>query len=238
MNVIVVEFAKLVIEIHSEFDYMAKFCEKFLTDKKDIDLVVKADEGYYERMNIEGCFSREYCESLSIFENIARKLPYYNKLVFHGACITYQGQGLLFTAPSGTGKTTHIRLWKRYFKDDVDIVNGDKPILEINEDGVVAHSVPYSGKEGYYKNTSAKLKGICIIKQGKTNTVRKLDSKEAMIPIYTQMYVPYESEEGTLLTMGLLDTLLKVCPIYELTCDISDEAVLSSYNAFFKGIYE
>lgn len=238
MNVIVVEFANLVIEIHSEFTFMAKFCEQFITDKKDIDLVVKADEGYYERMNIEGCFSREYCESLSIFENIARKLPYYNKMVFHGACITYKEHGLLFTAPSGTGKTTHICLWKQYFKDDVDIVNGDKPILEVREDGVIAHSVPYSGKEGYYKNTSAKLKGICIIKQGTSNKTRRVSPSEAMVTLYTQMYIPYDSEEATLLTMGLLDALLKGCPIYELTCDISEDAVKSSYQAMIEGIYE
>ncbi len=59
----------------------------------------------------------------------------------HGAVVSWKQEGYIFTAPSGTGKTTHVRLWKEHLGPDVEIINGDKPVLEVGEDEIIAFMV-------------------------------------------------------------------------------------------------
>lgn len=74
-------------------------------------------------------FSDEYLESAVISESIADEVFNYNAAVFHAALISFDGRGVAFAAPSGTGKSTHIRLWRRLFGSRVECINGDKPLL-------------------------------------------------------------------------------------------------------------
>lgn len=230
MNEIIVDFAQLRIKIKSRFEYMKTFCKDYLVDGEDYDFEIMVDDQAIKKMKQELAFSDDYSESLAIYEAIANKLVDYNGIVMHGACIKYLDYGLLFSAPSGTGKSTHIRLWKQYFKDQVDIINGDKPILRFFDDEIRIYGTPYSGKENWHKNQSAKLKAICLLKQGKENQIKKLEPKEAMVAIFAQMYIAKKDEATAIKTIMMLDQLLQKIPIYELTCNISYEAVEVCYQ--------
>ncbi len=234
MNEIIVKMADLKIKIKSNYHYMEEFCKDYIIDHNEYDFEVMVDDEAIMKMKQELAFSDEYSESLAIYESIANKLIDYHGFVMHGACIKYQDIGLMFCAPSGTGKSTHIKLWKQYFKDEVDIINGDKPIVRIFDDSIKIYGTPYCGKEGWHKNQSAKLNAICIIKQSKENKIRKLNAKEALIPLFSQIYISKEDEMSALKSMELFDTLLHRIPVYELSCDISFDAVLTC----FKGLME
>ena len=82
----------------------------------------------------------------------------------HGVALCYQQNGYLFLAPSGVGKTTHTNLWKEHLKDKVDIINGDKPILEFTQDKIILHASPWCGKENIFNK---------IIKKGFIHGKRK-----------------------------------------------------------------
>lgn len=173
--------------------------------------------------------------SALLFE-VAEQLPRFNRILFHGAAITYGGKAYLFGAPSGTGKSTHIALWKRCLGQRVDIVCGDKPILYIGDScgaergSVTVFGTPWGGKEGWQKNTSAPLGALCFIERGAQNEVSRLDQSEALDRTLRQVYIPQDSVVVGR-TLELVNLLMLSVPIYKLKCDVSREAVECCFNA-------
>ena len=226
----VINIANLNIAVKCEYDFTYKFCKDYLTQESpEFSVSVKAEAIDEEIGNSPYNPSRPYAESICVYREIAEKLPLYDRCVFHGAVISYDGRGYIFTAPSGTGKTTHISLWQKYL-DGVEIVNGDKPVLHITEESTTAYATPYAGKEGFQNHSSCELCGICLIEQAKDNSIRRIPVSECLIRIMTQMYKPYDTAAATQ-TLVLLDRLLRNTPVYLLSCDISEDAVRCSFNA-------
>jgi len=225
-----VEFAKLNIEVSCNYEYSKKYCRDYLTDA-DADFSVSVSEEDIDEEIRTSPYNPKpgYAESICVYREIAKRLPYYNRMVFHGAVVSYNGKGYIFTAPSGTGKTTHITLWKKYI-DGVDIVNGDKPILRIENGTAEAFATCYAGKEGFENHGSAVIKGICLIRRGTENKIERVSPGTILSEIMNQLYMPYEAE-AVLKTLELLDVLLKAVPVYVLECDISEEAVKTSFEA-------
>ena len=140
----------------------------------------------------------------------------------HGAAITYREKVYLFCAPSGTGKSTHIALWKRKLGDAVQIVNGDKPILRWVEGKPMIFGSPWTGKEGWGKNTSAPLGGIFFLERGETNHIRALNAPEGLQRFLGATLYPQNGAELTRLLR--IYTRLR-CPMALLTCRPDEEAV-------------
>ena len=230
-----VNFSDLNIGINSIYPYTRDFCKDYLSQKKP-DFSVETSENKIdaEIASVDFEPSRGYAESICIYREIAEKLPEFNRCVFHGAVLEYEGNGVLFTAPSGTGKTTHIRLWKKCFGDKVNIVNGDKPILHIEDEKVVAYSTPYAGKEGYQNHSSVPLRAICLIRRGSENRIQKVNAGEYITEIIKQIYMPFSAEQS-IKTLELLDNMLKWVPLYVLHCNISEEAAITAFDAMMKG---
>lgn len=175
-------------------------------------------------------FAPEYLETLALLRKVAEVLPEKDGFLMHGAVIQWKDKAYMFTAPSGTGKTTHIRLWRKYLGQGVSIINGDKPFIRIVDDCVRIYGTPWAGKEGWQNNKNAPLGGICIIERGTECGIRKLDSKEAIPYLLGQIHFGDSSAQAGK-TLELLDVLIKKVPVYILNCDISEHAVRTSYEA-------
>ena len=138
--------ADLKIQIEHEYQYMTQFCKDYLSEFDAPNIIASADKkSILKEKELVPNAPIESCESLCIYRAIAEQLPRFDRFVFHGAAIEYDGSAYLFTAPSGTGKTTHINLWRKYLGDKVDIINGDKPIIKVNETATV-YGTPWAGK--------------------------------------------------------------------------------------------
>lgn len=225
-----ISLSDLKIHIEHKYDYMLQFCRDYITQFDMPDITATADESAILKEKIVVPTAPiESCESLCIYRAIAEQLPMFDRFVFHGAAIEYDGKAYLFTAPSGTGKTTHINLWKQYLGDKVDIINGDKPIIHVGDISTV-YGTPWAGKEGYQRNTSAPLKAICILKQGKTNNIVRLKKSDAVNHLMRQVYLPHDPIALSK-TLALLGAMIETTPVYILECDISKEAFETSYNA-------
>lgn len=225
-----VNFAGLNINITAIYDYTYNFCKDYLTEGEPDFSVETTEKKILEQIEIsEFTPPKPYAESICIYREIAEKLPLFDRLIFHGAAISYNDEGYIFTAPSGTGKTTHISLWKKYLGDGVEIINGDKPIIQFTENGAVIHSTPYAGKEGWQNHSCAPLKAICIVNRGEINTIEKIGFGEHLSDVFKQVYRPYDTN-ATLKTLELFNKLSKI-PLYLLKCDISQEAVETSFEA-------
>ncbi len=229
MSTLDILLSDLKIHIEHKYDYMPRFCKDYISQFDTADIVAAADEtSILKEKEMVPAASIESCESLCVYRAIAEQLPQFDRFVFHGAAIEYDGNAYLFTAPSGTGKTTHINLWRKYLADKVGIINGDKPIIRV-QDNVTVYGTPWAGKEGYQRNTKARLKAICIIKQGKTNSIVRLKNSEAINHLMRQVYMPHDAVALSK-TLELLGKMIEKTHVYELSCDISEEAFKTSFN--------
>ena len=233
MRELIVNFADIHIKIHTNYDYMHKLCKDYIVDTNEYDMEVYPGDDYKHFMDDNPIYTEAYCESVSLYEQIGKQLPFYNAFLMHGAVITYKDKALMFTAQSGTGKSTHIKLWKQRFKSDVDIVNGDKPIVRVFEDGIKVFGTPFCGKERWHKNRSAYLHSICIIQQALENEIARISSEDAILPLYQQIYLSKENEEVACKQLALFDQLLSLIPVYKLKCNMSIEAAEVAYKGMF-----
>ncbi len=147
------------------------------------------------------------------------------RVTFHSSCIDYNGNGVCFSAPSGTGKSTHAGLWQKYFPT-TEILNDDTPLIYISEDGLVLVSgTPWSGKTEFNINKQIPLKGIVRLYQNKTNVVSDITGINAFKTIYGQTK-NLGIKEFFDNTTFVLNKVVETVPVVHLGCNISEEAVM------------
>ncbi len=226
------KLAGLAVELRCAYPSLEAFCGDYvvpLPETPDIVATCTPAEIAAEQARGEN-IPAEAAESLCLYRAIARQLPAFGAAVFHGAAISYGDGAYLFTAPSGTGKSTHIRLWRKYLGPAVDIVNGDKPILKLTTTGVEVCSTPWAGKEGWQKNRILPLRGLCLLRRGAVNRIRPADPAELVEFLLSQVYLPAE-EAALSNTLSLLDTVCRRVPLFVLECTIAEEAVKVAFPA-------
>lgn len=226
-----IKIAGLIVRMNSRYETLRDFCADYLTDEDNFDITASVSESEIdgEMGAYETPFSRQYCENVCLYRSIAEQLPELDRLVFHGAAVKAFEKAYVFTAPSGTGKTTHIRLLTEYFGDRVSIINGDKPIIKISDGKAEVFSTPWAGKERWQTNTCADLGGIILLKRGKVNSIRRISPAEYFSELMKQVYIP-KNGEMMLKTLDLVDVLAKQTAFYLLECDMSEDAAKTSFS--------
>ena len=173
-------------------------------------------------------YSPAELESTAVYRKIAMKLPEYDAFVFHGAAVAVGEKAYLFTAPSGTGKTTHTNLWLKNIAGSY-VVNGDKPILRIIGGKSFVCGTPWMGKEGCGRNRIVPLSAICFLNRGTENRIEKIRFTQAFPRLIGQSYRP-DNAVSLAKTLELLKSIGQSIPLYELYCNMDDEAALISYG--------
>ena len=177
----------------------------------------------------ERVWSEAYLEELAVYRKIAERMPLYDTFLFHGSAVAVDGQGYLFAARSGTGKSTHARLWQQLLGDRFTYVNDDKPLVRVTGDGAVIYGTPYDGKHHLSNNIAVPLKAICLLQRGTENSIRRLSAREAFPRLMQQVYCP-EDREVFARTMGLLQELTRQVRFYELSCNMDIEAARVAFE--------
>ena len=223
--------AGLIIDVMPKYDLLRSRVKDYIceTDKK-ADIIVRVDDDFLlERQKKYPHLSLAECEYIYTAEFFYRELLLYDGFLLHASAVALENKAYLFSAPSGTGKSTHTHLWLDYFREKAVIINDDKPAIRLINGIFYACGTPWSGKTDENENIQIPLKAIAYIKQSKENYINKAESEKAIKYILEQTIRPTgHSSMDKLLT--LLDKLLKEIPVYELFCNISEEAVLTAYN--------
>ena len=208
----------------------ADICVGILDEDIENERLRSAEE--HERQGIPvRDFPDPYLETLAVYRKIAEKLPYHDAFLMHGSCVAAEGTGYLFTAKSGTGKSTHTRLWREYLGDRAVMVNDDKPVIRFVEEGPVVCGTPWNGKHRLGSNITVPLGAICLLERGAENKI----TEESFAGIYPallgQIYRPHDRKAFGK-TLELIDRLAPAVRMARLWCNMEPEAAEVSC-AFF-----
>lgn len=226
------------ILIRSLHNSVHSLCKDYLINSSDanidFEVIISQDDIEYERVKTsDGEYSDAYLETLAVYRKIADQMIAYNTFLIHGSCIAIDGQGILFTAKSGVGKSTHAKNWCELFGDRVLMVNDDKPLIHVEDNRVTIYGTPYNGKHKRGSNVSVPLKAICILERGQTNVIKSITYKEAFPILIQQTYRP-EDKEKYMSTINLLEKMSKQLNYYNLQCNMDIESAKVAYEGIMK----
>jgi len=230
-----------VVEVNSIYDEVHEYCTDYQTDENvDYSVTTTQADIDFEREKsaredeIEGIstrhFSDSYLEGLAVYRKIAEQMIDFDTVLFHGSVVAVDGIGYLFTAKSGTGKSTHTRLWREYFGERAVMVNDDKPLLHI-ADTVTAYGTPYNGKHRLGTNTFVPLKAICILTRSAENHIEPITREQAYTMLLQQVYRPADMLKMAK-TLELVDRLAESVKLYRLGCNMD----ISAAQVAFEGM--
>lgn len=241
MEMFNMEIANLVVGVHPMFQSTREYCRPYLTEKEpEFYVYVTSDDLIQEQMLLEQeaveeglkirKFKEPFLERSTIQRRVADFLINRNTIMLHGSTVAVDGRAYLFTAPCGTGKSTHTRLWREYFGDRAVMVNDDKPFLRITPDAVLAYGSPWSGKHGLASNVCVPLQGICLLHRGSENMIQRTNVNCLIDTLRHQTHIP----EDTLLAgsaHALVERIAGMVPLWEMYCNKETEAAKAAYEA-------
>ena len=183
MEAFAMQIAGLTARIEPLFISTREYCRPYLTEEApQLQIAVTEADLAYEQEMLEReaveeglrirKFTPPFLERTAIQRKIAEELLNRDTLLLHGSTVGVDGAAYLFTAPCGTGKSTHTRLWRERFGTRAVMVNDDKAFLRLTDSGVLAFGSPWTGKHGLGSNICLPLKGICFLKRGAENRIR------------------------------------------------------------------
>ena len=155
-----------------------------------------------------------------------------NGIVIHSSSMSYKNQGVLFSAPSETGKSTHTGLWRKYYPDDTCIINDDTPTILLKNGIPMLCGTPWSGTSEINMNKSVPLKAIVFLRRGLENTISPLNPVQAISYLANEIRLPLDSELMDE-TFNIINEIFKTVSCYILHCNISRDAVETVKNMVF-----
>lgn len=168
------------------------------------------------------------CRYVYMGEAFYYKLLGFDGMLLHASCVAKDGKAYLFSAKSGTGKSTHTHLWMDTL-EGVTMINDDKPALREIDGRFYACGTPFSGKNDESENILVPIRAIVFLERAGENSVERITPKEAL-PLFMSQTVRPSRKENMIKMLDILDRVLTNVPVYKLKCNISKDAVLTAYN--------
>ena len=220
-----IELAGIRVRMALRLPETKRYFDAYITqnDCPDWDVrVAEEDPADYPLICPSGVLDPE-SEAYLLMPRVSALLLRHRRVMIHGVSFAWRGKSWLITAPSGTGKTTQLRHWQRLWGGEIELINGDKSVLALQEDGSFwLYSSPWTGKEGDTGKASAPLGGIVILQQADHNEIRRLAPRESVLRIYRQ-FLNLGDEPQEVRAMGDLESrLLDGTPVWLLE-NLGDE---------------
>ncbi|MBR2555280.1 MAG: hypothetical protein IKE94_10500, partial [Aeriscardovia sp.] len=166
---------------------------------------------------------------LAVYRQIAEKMPAYDIVLCHGSAVAVDGQAYLFIAKSGTGKSTHTRLWRELLGERAVMVNDDKPLVHVTDAGAVVYGTPWDGKHHLSRNIDVPLKAVCILTRGAENRIEPVTPAEAFPMLMQQVYRPADPASLSK-TLNLIEKLAASVSLWRLSCNMELDAARVAYE--------
>lgn len=237
----IMEIAGRRVAVTCTFTRTRDFCREYLADEGPVDfsVLVHRDDVYAEleksrvEAELEGIpfvkMSAYDYEQSALYRKLAEQLLLFDTLLFHGSAISVDGEAYLFTAASGTGKSTHTALWRQVFADRAVMVNDDKPLLRMMDGKVYVCGTPWNGKHNLGTKIMVPLKGLCILERAAENSIRPVTLSQVLPLLMQQSFRP-RNPVSVHLVLELLNKLSESTGLYRLGCNMDPEAAMVAYQ--------
>ena len=196
-------------------------------DGAPADMTIDLDLDRFMREN-PTYTDRDVAEHIATGILFARNVLNFDGYYVHSSAVVCNGKAYLFTAPSGTGKSTHTEKWIRLF--GARYLNDDKPIIRLVDGQWIAYGTPWSGKHDLSSNEGVPLGGIACLRRGEKNEISPMEPAAA-IPFLMSQTVYYLNQEQAVKKLELMDKILARVPIWELRCLPDDDSAILSHAA-------
>ena len=228
-----ISLAGFVVDVSAIYPSTMEFCGEFLTeDPADFSVSVQQEDIDHERTFTDEPFSPQYLETLALLRKVTEELIKRDTILFHGSAIGMDGKAYICTAPSGTGKTTHTKLWLKTIPGAY-VLNGDKPFLRIKDHKVFVCGSPWRGKENLGVNEILPLEGVCILERDSFNHIEPIQCSPALGTLIRQTYRP-EDPYLLMKSIQLIGDVAQSVHLYQLGCTMNPEAARISRAAMIR----
>lgn len=261
----VYRFAGITAQISTNSSYLHDRCAQYRSDETpQVSITVTPDDIAFEREMAQReavtenipfhDFCTETYEFTAAYRKLVEELAFYDVFLMHGSAIAVDEKSILFTAKSGTGKSTHTRLWREYLADSVTMINDDKPLLRIESAGqnidrftnstahrfaiaqysaVNVYGTPWDGKHRLSSNIHAPLSAICILERATNNKIVEVKPNDVLPLLLQQVYRP-RSADALKRVVACAYQTFAATPVYRLGCNMDISAAQIAYEAIFK----
>lgn len=230
------KIADIVFDADIRYRYTYNIMKDYLVDDEParFSIVITDEDIAAERALSPHDLSDASYESTAVYRKyIYEVLDKYDAFFFHCSSIAVDGKAIMFTAKSGTGKSTHRNLWIKNFKDKVTVINDDKPIIRKIDGVFYVFGTPWQGKEGLGSNIKVPAKTLCFLSRSETNYIGPISTAEIIAKALNQTVRPKDAKlMGKLL--DLFDEFLHQVDCYDLRVNMEDEAAVTAYNEIVK----
>ncbi|MGM9550821.1 MAG: hypothetical protein ACI3XA_01045 [Clostridia bacterium] len=221
------EIAGIKVQMEPEFDRLKRQCEAYQSSGEPVmDLKIDVNSVTDKHLLNRSDEDLEYMLSSSVF---CREIVKHGRFFLHASAVVVGNEAYLFSAPSGTGKSTHTKFWLEKFKNSY-ILNDDKPVIFPQKDGVTVWGTPFSGKTNLQKNRKVNLRGICFLNRGSENSIKIVESDRAIALVLNNTYRPKNVNDMTLL-LDMIGQVAEKVNIFEMSCKNEPDAAEMSYKA-------
>lgn len=219
------EIAGLKVEMEPKFARLKRQSEEYISLGEP---VLRLNPDLYADPTLQNCTveDREYIYASAEFN---REIIPHGRFFLHASAVVLDGEAYLFSAPSGTGKSTHARLWLKEFKGSY-ILNDDKPVIYPKKEEVSVFGTPFAGKTDLHINREVPLRAICFLKQGNENSITRVTEEQAIALTLNNTYRPKDSCNMNLL-LDMIGKVVETADIFEMSCKNEPDSAEISYNA-------
>lgn len=218
------QIAGLQVDVFAQGRTRDQLTPYLVEENGPADMTVKCDPQRVLQNNPE-TLTLDNAEYLATGSSFGKQLLYFDGFQLHSSAVMLDGKAYLFSAPSGTGKSTHTQKWCRLF--GAKLLNDDKPVLRLQEGQWIAYGTPWSGKHDLSTPAGVPLAGIAFLQRSEENSIRRLTPQEA-VPMLISQTLLYLNQEQMILQLNLVDQLLRQIPVWLLQCRNDDEAAYLS----------
>ena len=240
MTSFTMRLAGVAVEVRALHESTREFCADYLAggpasehvklSQADIDAERILSAKHDERAGLPvHDYSDAYLETLALYRKIAGIMLAHDAIVFHGCVLAVDGQAYVFTAPSGTGKTTHARYWLSQIAG-AHVLNGDKPLLRMRDGVALACGTPWQGKERMGRNEDLPIAGICVLKRSERAHIEPVSFTDVMDVLIGQTHRPPDVE-GLVRCLGLVEEIGSGTPLWRMGCTLDERCARTSYEA-------
>lgn len=215
MEKINIELAGIPLELTLRYKMFRDRYADFQTEKKPCACIeITPEQCACAARGYEPGTLPESVEDLELCAKACAALLPHRRAIIHAVCFVWCGKAWLICAPSGVGKTTHYKQWKRLFPNEVEMLNGDKAVLNFEKQYVTVSASPWAGKENMRQLRTAPLGGIVFLAQDKQNIIKRLSPKEAGVRLFLQFIIPCDNAEQVRFAAQYTERILERTPVW------------------------